>query len=250
MVVFDLETLPNLPEALKVWPSLSAYPGITLRASITSIACGAWKVLGTETVHCVHAWDFPTWDTDVNDDRGVCETLYGVIEQADCVITHNGKRFDWKFLQTRLRFHDLPPLPPIHHVDTCQEAKKHLFVLNNRLNTVARFLTEKEKMEHEGWDLWVSVHGRKPDAMQRMSAYCKQDVVVLEEVFQSLKPLIKTLPNYNLFSPMRAKSCPVCGSTRLSSNGKRHTSTRSYFRYICQDCKHWTHTDVKDEVPR
>lgn len=250
IIVWDIETLPNLPEALKVWPQLSNYPGLTLRASISTIICAGWKVLGSDDTHCINAWDFPSWVENVNDDLAVCEAIYAVLRDADCVITHNGKRFDWKFLQTRLRFHKLDPLPDLYHVDTCAEAKKHLFVFNNRLNTVARFLTEKEKLEHEGWELWVKVHNRDPESMQKMSDYCKQDVVVLEEVFRSLQPLVKTLPNANLFNPVKLNVCPNCGSSRLRSEGKRYTKTKAYRRYICADCKRWSHTDIKDEVPR
>lgn len=251
IVLFDLETLPNLPEALKVWPQLSSYPGQTLKASISTIICAGWKVLGAqEPVHCINAWDFEPWTADVNDDRAVCEAIAEVLMDADCVVTHNGKRFDWKFLQTRLRYWDMDPIPSIHHVDTCNEARKHLLIFNNRLNTVAKFLTDKEKKEHEGWELWVKVHARNPEAMKTMEEYCKQDVLVLEDVFREIRPLIGSLPNQNLFSPFKEKVCPNCGSTRLKSEGKRYTKTKAYRRYICADCKAWCHTDIKDELPR
>ena len=251
IVLFDLETLPNLPEALKVWPQLSNYPGQTLKASITTIICAGWKVYGKdETVQCINAWDFEAWANDVNDDRSVCEKIAEVLLGADCVVTHNGKRFDWKFLQTRLRKHGLPPLPPLHHVDTCAELKKNYLIFNNRLTTAAQFFTDKDKMDHEGWPLWVKVHGRNPEAMQTMTEYCKQDVLVLEEVFREIRPLVRSLPNHNLFSPFREKVCPNCGGSRLKSEGRRFTKTRAYRRYCCQDCKSWCHTDLSDEVPR
>lgn len=250
VVLLDLETLPNLPEALKVWPSLSSFPGQTLKASVSTIVCAGWKLLGSDQTNCISAWDFDQWSTNVNDDRQVVEGIYNVLKDADCVITHNGKRFDWKFLQTRLMFHKMEPLPKIHHIDTCAEAKRELYVLNNRLQTVARFLTNKEKMEHEGWDLWVKVHGRDVEACEKMKSYCMQDVDVLEAVYRSLRPVVRGMPNHNLFSPLKEKACPKCGSSRIRSEGKRHTLTRSYRRYICQDCRSWCHTDLKDEVPR
>lgn len=250
IVLFDLETLPNLPEALKIWPSLSDFPFNTGKASVTTIICAGWKLLGQRQVNCINAWDFSTWKKDVNDDRLLCEKIYEVLKDADCVVTHNGKRFDWKFLQSRLRKHKLPPLPKIHHVDTCVEAKRNFLLVNNRLNTVARFLTDQEKMDHEGWDLWVKVHGRDPEAMKRMSLYCMQDVIALEAVFEELRPVITSLPNYNLFSPLKAKSCPNCGSSRLESRGYRHTKTARFHRYVCKDCYTWSSTDKKDEVPR
>lgn len=251
IVLFDLEIIPNLQKALEGWTSLSSYPGITLRASITSIICMGWKVLGSKDVNCINAWDFPEWLEDINDDKKVCEAAYEVLHDADCVVGHNSKRFDWKFLQTRLLFHGLPPLPKMHHVDTCAIAKTNMFVLNNRLNTLAQFLTDIEKLDHgEGWKLWVRTYNRDAEAMALMEQYCKQDVVVLEAVFNRLKPVITGLPNHNLFSPLKEKSCPKCGSSRLKSEGKRHTSTRSYRRYCCQDCHSWCHTDLKDEAPR
>jgi len=250
IVLFDLETLPNLPEALKVWPSLSSYPGQTLKASISTIICGGWKAHGEKKVHCINAWDFPEWETNVNDDGPLCRALYDVLKDADCVVTHNGRRFDWKFFQTRLLFHGLSTLPKIHHVDTCAEAKKNLLVFNNRLNTISRFLTNTEKMDHEGWDLWVKVHGRDEKAMATMSKYCKQDVLALEEVFKALKPVIKSLPNQNLFNPFKEKVCPTCGSSRIQSRGKEYTKTKVYRRYACLDCRAWSRTDAADEVPR
>ena len=251
IVLFDLETLPNLPEALKVWTQLSSYPGQTLKASISTIICAGWKVIGEhEPIHCINAWDFPAWSLDVNDDQAVCVSIAEVLKDADCVVTHNGKRFDWKFLQTRLRYWDLSPLPRIHHVDTCNEARKHLLIFNNRLNTVAKFLADKEKMDHEGWGLWVRVHGRDPAAMKIMEDYCKQDVLVLEDVFRELRPLIDTLPNHNLFSPFKEKVCPSCGGSRLKSEGRRYTKTKAYRRYCCADCHSWSSTDIKDELPR
>ncbi len=266
IILFDLETVPNLFEALKVWPQLSNYPGITLRASITSIICAGWKVLGSKEVQCINAWDFPEWQNnivvdfqdvkascpfpDVNNDYALCKAISDVIVKADCIVSHNGRRFDWKFLQTRLIYHDLPPLPTIHHVDTCAEAKKHLFIFNNRLQTIARYLTKMEKRDHEGWDLWVKVWLRHAESQIEMTEYCKQDVLVLEAVFNELRPVIKTLPNYNLFNPMRKNACPGCGSTRLQSRGKYISKTRRYKRYRCKDCQSWSRTDANDEVPR
>lgn len=250
IIVWDLESLPNLPEALRVWPAISNTPGMTLKASISTIICAGWKPLGSDRTECICAWDFPEWIDNVNDDKRVVEAIAEVLRDADCVITHNGKRFDWPFLQTRLLANGLDPLPRIHHVDTCQTARSQLSVANNRLQTVARFLTDKEKKQHEGWDLWVRVHSRDPAACEEMKAYCMQDVDVLEQVFRSMRPLVRGLPNQNLFSPMKENSCPQCGSTRLRKEGKRYTSTGTYQRYICTDCRTYCRTDLKDQLPR
>lgn len=192
VILFDLETLPNLKEAMKVFTGLGAYPGLTLKASINSVICVGWKVLGEKETHCFNAWDFPKrWEKSVNDDLEVVKWAREIIAGADVVITHNGKRFDWKFFQTRIAYHGLEPLPKIHHIDTVQESKKHLYLFNNRLNTVAKFLTKTKKKDTGGWELWEKVLERDRKSQKKMTAYCKQDVRVLEKVFKKLLPFIR-----------------------------------------------------------
>lgn len=227
-----------MAEVLKVFPSLGDYPGLTLKASINSLLCFGWKELGKKRIHCANAWDYSTWNKNVNDDYELVKLAYEVLSKADAVVTHNGKRFDVKFLQTRLRFHKLPPLPPgLLHIDTCAEAKKHLYTFNNRLNTIAKFLTNYTKLENGGWNLWVDVYNRVERAMKLMTKYCKQDVKVLEEVFLELRPLIAGLPNQNMF--IKEVVCPKCGSMKLQKRGQAIKANAIYQRLQCQDCGGW-----------
>jgi hypothetical protein len=235
IILWDIETLPNLQEVLKVYPRLGAYPGLTLKASITSIICVGWKLLGKKQVHCINAWDFKRWKKDVNDDYEVVKAISKVLSKADCVVTHNGKRFDWKFLQTRLLHHNLPPLPNIMHIDTCVEGRK-VMVFNNRLDTLGGFLANERKLENGGWDLWVDVWNKKPKALKLMEKYCKQDVRVLEKVFMRLRPLMTTLPNHNLWTDGLHRACPNCGSVRMRKNGFRVKKNGKRQAYQCGDC--------------
>lgn len=252
IVLFDLETIPILKEVMKIYPGIGAYPGLTFKASITSIICFGFKVFGEKKVSCVNAWDFEKrWKKNVNDDYEVVKKAYDILKDADAVVTHNGKRFDWKFLQTRLLFHRLPLLPKINHIDTCAVSRGNLMAYNNKLNTLGKFLIGEEKLENGGWDLWVKVLERDKKSTKLMSDYCKQDVLLLEKVFKRLIPLVKNMPNQNLYLVGGSKRvCPSCGSTRLISSGIRATTTRTYRRYSCKDCGSWSRTDMKDELPR
>lgn len=233
---------------MKAFPGLSDYPGLTLKASINSIICVGWKELDSKETHCISAWDYQKrWLKDVNDDSQVVKDAYEVLKDADVLVTHNGKRFDWKFFQTRLLVHKLPPLPKIIHIDTCSEAKKHLFPLNNRLNTLARILTSVEKKENGGWPLWVKVSEREIKAQKLMTQYCKQDVVVLEHVFNEMRPLIKGLPNANMFSDT-CDLCPNCGSPKMQKRGESVNKQRRLQRYQCQDCGSWSSEGKKTLV--
>lgn len=251
IVLFDLETLPNLEKALEVWPQIDDYPGKTLRSTITSIICAGFKVYSSgEKTRVINAWDFPNWEINVNDDSFVCEEIYRVLHDADAVVTHNGVRFDWKYLQTRLLINNLPLLPKIPHIDTKALASKHLFSFNNRLGYLGEWMVKDQKMSHEGWKLWVKVYKRNQKAMQTMSKYCAQDVDLLEKVFVKLKPLAYNIPNYNLFVDPGKVQCPRCGSTRLWSKGFKYTATRYYRRYKCKDCGGYARTDSKDKNMR
>ncbi len=251
IIFFDLEVLADMKEVRKVFFSIGNYPGLTLKATINSIICAGYKIYGEDKTHCISAWDFADkWRKNVNDDTEVVKALYEVLKSADAVVTHNGKRFDWKFLQTRLLKHGLPPLGKIKHIDTCAVAKRHLMAFNNKLETLSGFLTDETKMESGGAALWCAVAERDVKAQKKMAEYCKQDVRALEAVFKKLKPFISEMPNYNLFDPGLKNICPNCGSTRLNSEGTRTTSTRTYRRYICRDCNTWSRTDVNDKLPR
>ena len=250
ILLFDLEIIPDLQKALLYWTKLSSFPGKTLRASVTSICCIGYKFFGEEETHCLCAWDFPAWSQNVNNDRVILEAFLPVIQSADLIVTHNGKNFDKKHLQTRLLLNGLSLPDDSPHADTKAISSRNFFFIDNKLQTIGEELFGERKLEHEGWDLWVKTHRGDPDAQETMSEYCKQDVRLLEKVYRKFRPKVKEVPNYNLFDPFKANCCPRCGSSRLVSNGIRVTATRKYRRYLCQDCQTWSRTDLKDEVPR
>lgn len=259
IILYDIETIPDLQAALENWVDLvPPFPGKkpTMSASVSSICSFGYRVYGEKRSHGINAWDFPTWKQDVNDDRAVCERILEVFRGADAVITFNGKRFDEKFIQTRLRMHKLGHLPRAQHIDLCSVAAANLFLLNNRLKTVAKFLLNDAKLEHDGWPLWVRTHGgakrnRDKSAEALMSKYNLKDVDLMVPLFETLRPLIKNIPNHNVFTPAGSKNCcPSCGSTRLRSEGIRATQARTYRRYVCKDCGTNSRTDANDKHPR
>lgn len=251
LIVFDLETGPDMREALEVWPQLSNYYGQTLKGQVQTLLCFGWKVFGSDSVEVKCAWEFPGWANDVNDDRELVAYAREVLSSADAIITQNGRNFDYPVLQTRLLKLGMETLDPkILHIDTKTASRGKLSFISNSLNNMGRFLLDEMKLEHSGWQLWVKTLRRDAEAAELMQKYCAQDVLLLEKLYRKLRPYLSQIPNHNLFSPLKEKSCPACGSSRLKSEGKRHTKTRSYRRYICQDCRTWCHTDLKDEVPR
>jgi hypothetical protein len=256
IVCMDLETLPNLTEALKVWPGLGNYPGLTLKASINSIICFGYQEFGVDQrARCINAWDFPAWRKNVNDDYELLVRARELLADADGVITHNGKKFDMKFFNTRLLINGLEPLDKLKHIDTCQKAKQHLYLFNNRLNTLGEFLVNDKKLEHEGWPLWVRVHGgipriRDEAAEALMTKYCKKDVELTTSIFKTLRKFCTEIPNYNLYTKSEVTVCSNCGSTRLRRNGHVYTRVKAHKRWRCKDCYSVTMTNKKGAAGR
>lgn len=233
IIFWDLETLPNLAEVMKRLPSMGQWPGRTLKADINSIICFGYKRLGEKKANCVSVWDFNY--TDINDDSAIVHYAYEVLKDADAIVTHNGKKFDSKVLNTRLLHWGLPTLPKIKHIDTKVVAKR-LMLYSNRLGDVSNFLGGEDKLAHTGWKLWVDVQNGDKKAMKLMADYCKQDVEVLHQVYTGLRPLMKEseVPNHNYFKD--GAVCGTCGSQSLQKNGVRQSRTGLVQRYLCYDC--------------
>lgn len=255
IIFFDIETIPDFEKAMEVWCQLSNYPGLTMKATISTLLCVGWKKLGEKRTHCINAWDYPNWLKDVNDDKEVCKAIHEILKDADAVVTHNGRRFDWRHIQTRFLFHGLPPLPNIPHIDTCLVARKNLLSFNNRLGYLGKWLVGDTKLENGGWELWVKARKRVKSACKLMEKYCKQDVILLEKVFMELRPFIKNLPNRNITRSNKqiiegTWLCPTCGSSDLKRNGWAYTKTMKYQRVLCLHCGSSSRLDTKETRPR
>lgn len=232
IVVFDLETIWNIAEIAREdrMFNIANYYGRTMKADINSIICFGYKIVGGES-GVVSSWDFTS---DLNDDSAVCGFAYDLLHDADAIVTHNGKKFDWKFLQTRLAINNLPVLPNINHIDTCQLARKNYSLFSNRLKDLATTFTPERKIDTGGKKLWTRVYQGDKAAMKEMAEYCEQDVITTEAVFHALKKHAGNLPNKNLY--IEGNGCPTCGNNKLEKHGFVTTKTNRLQRYRCTNC--------------
>jgi len=237
-------------------------------ANLSSIICFGWKVLGSRgQPHCKNTWDYKGWRKNlfgIYDDKKLVEYIYSILVDADGIVTHYGKGFDLRFLNSRLVYHGLPPLPPMMHIDTWATARYKLKLHSNRLDAVAGFFGLDQKtsivkeaqdrglhIEHK-WHLWVLTSQWNKKALKLMSDYCKQDVAVLEQVYFKILPLMGESVNYNMFKKPGVKQhvCPKCGSPQVHKRGIYRTKVNSFQRYQCQECGSWFRTASKDKKPR
>jgi len=87
--------------------------------------------------------------------------------------------------------------------------------------------------------LWVKCMAGDPVAWKKMERYNKQDVVLLEKVYDKLLPWIKSHPNHNLYDDVE-HCCPNCGSGKLHRRGVARSIGGVYQRFQCTDCGSWS----------
>lgn len=201
-----------------------------------SIICASWRWLGESKIHSVSVLDNPTlFAKDPSNDKHVVEVLHGVMSEADVLVGHNSDNFDKKYVDTRILFHGLPALPPITSIDTYKIAKSKLLFNSNKLDYIGRFLGVGQK-KHTTSGLWMRAFNGERAAIKEMISYNKQDVELLERVFNKLTPYIPNSINRELFN---LTGCPRCGSPKIQSRGVHRAISRVYRRWQCQSCFGW-----------
>ena len=69
------------------------------------------------------------------------------------------------------------------------------------------------------FQLWLDCMAGDPAALRKMSRYNRQDVVLLESVFDALLPYVRHLPRLVEATEIGQSGCPSCGSKRLVRAG-------------------------------
>lgn len=237
IVFLDIETLMIPEETLARIPSYGAYPGRGFNGTVSSVLCFGYKIKGEKEAKIINAWDFPAFQKDVNNDKAVCLAIWKVLKDADAIVTQNGKRFDIPVINTRMAKWGLPAIPKtIKHMDTKNIFKSNYAAYDNKLDTIAETFGCETKLENGGWSLWMAMYKRDKKSMALMAKYCKQDVNVTEQVFNKMLPVMRGLPNYNLFTDDLKRVCPQCGSSKLHIKDTRTLTAGVFQRYTCQDC--------------
>jgi hypothetical protein len=177
---------------------------------------------------------------NIEDDRKIMVGIWKLLNQADIIVTHNGKKFDQKKLNARFIIHGMKPPGTFKHIDTLVLAKKQFGFTSNKLEFIANALgTKHRKLPHKkfpGHELWRECLAGNKAAWKEMEAYNKHDVLVLEDVYRRLVPW-GAGTNLNVYEP-GATTCQ-CGG-KIVRDGHTYTSKGKFQRYWCSSCGAWT----------
>jgi hypothetical protein len=168
-------------------------------------------------------------------------------DKADLVVAYNGKSFDIKWIKGRMAYHGIPPLSPVQICDPYLDVRSSMNLNSNKMDYVAKFLGEEGKTPMSFKD-WKDVMSGSKRALNKMDKYCKQDVLVLENVYKKTRPYVESKGICR--SLMQDKEvCPECGSHATVKHGIYYTKTGRYQKYRCGKClSNWRDTrQLKDD---
>lgn len=174
----------------------------------------------------------------------VLAPIHKLLDQADIVIHFNGTKFDIPILNREFVKHLFLPPSPYKQIDLYRVVKRAFRFESNKLAYITRALGLKGKLGHEGFQLWVDCMDGVARAWRTMTEYNLNDVVILEPLYDRLRPWIAKHPT--VLAEKEGISCPKCGSAKLQSRGKMLSAARIYNRYQCQDCGGWLRSNIGD----
>lgn len=237
ILVYDIETAPILGNVWALWDQNVALNQIEKDWHILSWAA---KWLDDPKTKIMYADQSKV--KDIADDKKILKELWDLLNEADIVITHNGKKFDEKKLNARFILNGLPPTDPYRHIDTLQIAKRRFGFTSNKLEYLSgKLAPNQKKSEHKkfpGFSLWTECLKGNQAAWAEMKKYNVKDVIALEEVYHKLAAWDNSI-NFNTYNDSDENVCK-CGNTEFHKRGFHYTNSAKYQVYRCKECGHST----------
>lgn len=217
-----------------------------LNSTFGTVLCIGWKFLDEDEVYIPTILDAKS--SHLKDDSILVDQFVEAFDKADIHVTWYGERFDLPMINSKLIKYGRNPLPNKPHLDLWKTARKHFKLHSNRLAVWGEYLgceNQKTPITHDDW-----LHAALGDegAMEQVVDHCFYDVLVLEEVFDKMRPWIKEEPAHQLFTGGEPMSCPSCGSTHLQKRGFHVARTRKYQRWACQECGKWSRSRTAEKI--
>lgn len=222
----DIESAPNL---VHVWGLYDQNVAINQIINAGYVMCWAAKWYGEKKVFfdSIHG----------SSKEKMIKGVHKLMDEADAIIHYNGTKFDIPTLNKEFLLLGLNPPSPSKQIDLLRTARGQFRFASNKLDFLAQQLNLGKKIEHVGHQLWIDCMNGDNKAWKVMERYNKHDVVLLEKVYDKLKPWIKNHPNVVAFD--QKGECPTCGGTKIQFRGIEPTKTARYRRCQCQDCGSW-----------
>lgn len=228
VLVLDIETLPILGYSWGVW-NQNIYPAMIKKDWCILSYSAKW--LGDDRIIS----DVLTSKEAVNrDDERIVRGIWKLLEKANVTVTHNGKRFDIKKINTRFWKNGLHKPSSFKTIDTLIAAKSVFGLTYNSLEQIAKFIKADEKLETD-FELWAACDVGDKEALQKMKEYNQQDVFTQEQIYMSMREWIPNHPDFGVYQNLK-DVCPVCLDTNFDEIGYYVANIYRYKEYRCSSC--------------
>lgn len=235
LLFFDIETAPLLAH---IWHPGQGWVSADQTSADTFILTWAAKWAGAKKIYSAR---LTSAEAKKQDDLRLVTELADMIRQADVIAAHNLKRFDLKKVRQRILMNDLEPLPVVSTIDTLVYARKDFGFAHNKLDYLAQELGVGQKIDTD-MDLWIRAYHGDVKALKEMERYNRHDVVLLEGVFDKMRPHVTRLTRLYEADRDWEYICPNCGA-----EGVQNFVVRKYYRtqagtfpqYQCKECKRY-----------
>lgn len=132
----------------------------------------------------------------VLDDKNLVVWARDELEKYDILVAWYGTMFDLPYINARLIMHGERPMRDTMFIDPIYKARGGRYGLKmggSKLKTVAKALrTENQKPDVE-WETFRLAGYGDPTALEEVVSRCNDDVLVLRDIFDRFKPMIRTI---------------------------------------------------------
>ena len=222
ILLFDIETSPMLVWS---WGLFNQNHSIGQIHTDWKVLCWAAKWLDEESVYYSTLWEEES-------EQVVLEKLWDMLNEADVVVGHNGKRFDVAKINAKFFEYGMDPTSPFKVVDTLQTVRRVFKLSSNKLDYVASLKGYGHKL-NTNFQLWLDVISGDKKQCKKMLEYNIHDVELLEDVYKELLPWDNKHP-----IPQGELQCR-CGSHNIKKDGTTRLAAGKYQTYKCRDCGAW-----------
>lgn len=230
VLVFDIETAPMLAY---VWGRRDQNIAVNQIKKDWYVIAWAAKWLGDPASKVIYRDQRHA--KDISNDKAILKDLWKLLDEADIVVTQNGKNFDCKKVNARFIFHGMKPPKPYAQLDTFQIVRSVAQFTSNGLDYLTdKLCTRYKKLKNSGMSLWDGCLAGKLASWKEMQKYNIHDVLSTEELYMKVRAWAPTSAPY-IYS-VHARKCGVCGENKIESNGIRTTKKARYYRLRCSGC--------------
>jgi len=238
ILAIDIETSPILASVWSIWQQ---NVGLSQIHEATEMLCFVAKWVGEPGIE-FHAGRYAPG----GDSPAMVQRAHELLDQADAVLSYNGRRFDVPHLNREFIEAGLTPPSPFRHIDLLETCRKRFKWPSNKLAYVTKVLGLQGKIETT-FDLWKGCLDGDPASWRKMERYNRRDVTQLEALYRRLLPWIQSPPNAGLDPANEGLLvCPSCGSERLVKRGYAQTSVSLFQQYRCSNCGRYSRSGKRD----